>query len=581
MKRSSLLEPLQEFFGLSAFRPMQEEAIRSVLAGHDTFVVMPTGGGKSMCYQLPAVLASGTAIVISPLISLMKDQVDRLQSRGIQAAALNSSLAYDEVLGILDKVRTGSIKLLYVSPERLETQSFKSLLSELPISFIVVDEAHCISQWGHDFRKSYRRIPEVYDLFPSQRPPVIALTATATPDVRGDICAQLQLKNPLEIITGFERPNIRYAVLTESEKDVRLLSLAHEIRSGIIVYTSSRSRADRISLSLRQLGFRAESYHAGMHNTHRLQVQDQFLTNELQIIIATSAFGMGIDKPDVRAVIHYDIPSTLEAYYQESGRAGRDGSDALAIMMFNTGDERTHEFLIGRNYPSAEELADLYHTLCQIAFESSAPKFPTDMSFTRNQIEAVNSGIVSSMSRSLELLNEAGVLEYHERTSQPKTSSITFEQSRNRREEYIFRRAAGSQLLRLLHDLENAHDGETISFDADEFISSYSLDKSSYQKSIRLLVTNGMISHKNTPALRSQSKVYTVKLLREMYGDAEIDLPKEKLQASFEHASQKLREVQKYATTWKCRAGMILQYFGEKQAAQFCGTCDVCTARYQ
>src|SRR5579872_1331572 len=289
---NQLEQALHHFFGISSFRPMQEEAISALLEGRDAFVVMPTGGGKSLCYQLPAIISDGTALVISPLISLMKDQADKLALLHVPAAAINSAQSFEDATAVLDKARSGELKLLYVSPERLESETFRALISEIHISFIAVDEAHCISEWGHDFRKSYRRIPQFYHVFANGRPPVIALTATATPDVREDIKEQLQLNKPLEIVTGFERPNIRYAVLREYQKDTELLDLTHSVDGSMIVYASSRNRADTIALHLRQSGFRADNYHAGMGNEARLRVQEAFLSGELQIIVATSAFGM-------------------------------------------------------------------------------------------------------------------------------------------------------------------------------------------------------------------------------------------------------------------------------------------------
>ena len=559
---------------------MQEEAVSALINGRDTFVIMPTGGGKSLCYQLPAVVMDGTALIISPLISLMKDQVDRLALRGISAAAVNSSQSYDDSLAVLDSARSGELKLLYVSPERLESESFRLLIAEIHISFIAVDEAHCISEWGHDFRKSYRRIPQFYHSFVDGRPPVIALTATATPDVRKDICEQLQLEDPLEIVTGFERPNIRYAVLGESEKDVRLIDLAHTIAGSMIVYTSSRSRADKISIHLRQLGFRAASYHAGMQNEERLRVQEDFHSGELQIIIATSAFGMGIDKPDVRAVIHYDLPATLEAYYQESGRAGRDGDEALAILMYNAGDERTHEFLMQKNFPTHDELAAIYESMNEMASNPVGSHYKTAVTFTRNQILTRIPDLSCSVSRALELLEEAGLITLDKNPSQGRTSLVKFLIPKQKREEYMYRGKSKSAnaLLKLFNQMEEAIGlGIEFSFNVDEVTGSLALDKSSYTKTMRLLEANGILSHKLSHFSAPNSKIYSITFKGPRVHADDLELPLEKLQASFEHSINKLREVEKYATSWKCRAAMILNYFGEKQEGGKCGKCDVCS----
>ena len=580
VQQTDLLQPLQEIFGISSFRPMQEEAISALIGGRDTFVVMPTGGGKSLCYQLPAVLMDGTALVISPLISLMKDQVDKLASRGISAAAINSSQSYEDSKAVFDQAQKGELKLFYVSPERLESESFKTMIAGLHISFITVDEAHCISEWGHDFRKSYRRIPQFYHLFANGRPPVIALTATATPDVRKDITEQLELHNALEIVAGFERPNIRYAVLGECEKDVRLIDLARTVTGSIIVYTSSRNRADRISGHLRQLGFRAASYHAGMQSEERLRVQEDFLSDALQIIVATSAFGMGIDKPNVRTVIHYDMPGTLEAYYQESGRAGRDGDEALAILMYNAGDERTHEFLMQRNFPSQEELVAIYEAVNNIVSNAIGSHYQAAVTFTKNQIMTRLPDLACSVTRGLELLEETGLLILDKNPAQGRTSSVKFLIPRQRREEYIFRsrNGAGAQLLKRFHILEeDVGLGMEFTFSSDEISKSLSLDKASYGKAIRLLEANGILNHRISNFAASNSKTYSITFTAERIHPDDLVLPLESLQAKFDHSIGKLREVEKYATSWRCRAAMILNYFGEEQEGGKCGKCDVCS----
>jgi ATP-dependent DNA helicase RecQ len=335
---------LGEHFGLATFRPMQREAIRSVLDGRDALVVMPTGGGKSLCYQLPALLLDGVAIIVSPLIALMKDQVDNLKQHGIPAVALNSTMSFSEMRGTIGRAERGDLKIIFVAPERLESTLFKEELQRLKVSFIAIDEAHCISEWGHDFRTSYRRIPELYKSFPDGRPSIIALTATATPEVRADILRMLDLKEPLEIVTGFDRPNIYYGVLTKSNKFARLADLAKQTSpQSMIVYTASRLSAVKTADALRANGYRAAPYHAGLSADERKSTQQKFRSDEIAIIVATSAFGMGIDKPDIRAVVHFEIPATLEAYYQESGRAGRDGARAFGILLFDLNDARKLE----------------------------------------------------------------------------------------------------------------------------------------------------------------------------------------------------------------------------------------------
>ena len=348
------LEVLSRHFGYTQFRGAQEELIDAVLSGRDVLGVMPTGGGKSLCYQIPALLLPGITLVISPLISLMQDQVLTLKSVGVPAAYLNSSLSLEQQSLVLRNLRQGRYKILYAAPERLLGEGFLAMAREVPISLVAVDEAHCISQWGQDFRPSYLKIPEFLQTLP-QRPVVSAYTATATPTVRRDIQKCLNLRNPLVKVTGFDRPNLRFEVRTPDSKRGTLLTLLalRKDKSGI-VYCSTRKEVDSVCSFLLDKHFAAARYHAGLPDELRRKNQEDFLYDRKTVMVATNAFGMGIDKSNVSYVIHYNMPQSMESYYQEAGRAGRDGEPAECILLFGKRDIVTAKFLIEKSYEESE-----------------------------------------------------------------------------------------------------------------------------------------------------------------------------------------------------------------------------------
>ena len=337
---------LKKYYGYDQFRPGQREMIEAILAGRDVLGIMPTGGGKSICYQVPALLLEGVTIVISPLISLMKDQVDTLKEYGIAAELINSTLSTNEFREVISQAREGAYKLLYMAPERLETESFISLLEEVPISMVAVDEAHCVSQWGHDFRPSYRQIYAMIERI-SKRPVVAAFTATATPQVKSDIMKLLDLYQPFEYISSFDRANLYFEVRKPSNKlhEIQQYLSEHKNESGVI-YCATRKTVDEVCDRLNRLGIPATKYHAGLSEVERSKNQEDFLFDEIPLMVATNAFGMGIDKPNVRFVIHYNMPKNMEGYYQEAGRAGRDGQEAECILLYGTQDIMTNRYLI-------------------------------------------------------------------------------------------------------------------------------------------------------------------------------------------------------------------------------------------
>ncbi|HEY1407229.1 MAG TPA: DNA helicase RecQ, partial [Spirochaetota bacterium] len=346
---------LNNYFGYTSFHPHQGEIIDNVLAGHDALVLMPTGGGKSICFQIPAIIKAGTAIVISPLIALMKDQVESLRANGISAAFLNSSLDETESRSVIDDARTSRIKLLYVSPERLAMPGFQSMLDDIDISLFAIDEAHCISAWGHDFRPEYTKLGFLKKRFP--RVPVIALTATADNVIRRDILAQLDIPDAPTFLSSFDRANLTLSVRPGRKRVEQIIEFlkGHKNQPGII-YCLSRKATESVAERLSKKGFRAESYHAGMSSDDRNSVQNRFICDDIQIICATVAFGMGIDKSNVRWVIHYSLPKNIESFYQEIGRAGRDGAPADTILFYSYGDVLTHTDMINQASDERREL---------------------------------------------------------------------------------------------------------------------------------------------------------------------------------------------------------------------------------
>ncbi|MEK4484128.1 DNA helicase RecQ [Psychrobacillus sp. FSL H8-0484] len=337
---------LQEYFGYDSFREGQETIINYVLDNKPSLCVMPTGGGKSLCYQIPSLLLEGTTIVISPLISLMKDQVDTLLQAGIPATFINSTLTAEEVRETMEEVQNGQYRLLYIAPERLESPSFLNQLKKVKVPLIAVDEAHCISQWGHDFRPSYRAIHRLKEVFAVQ-PVVLALTATATPDVRADICRILQIEEGNTVITGFARSNLSFSVVLGQDKSRFLKDFIKKNAQEVgIIYAATRKTVDQLHELLTKAGVRAAKYHAGLPEAFRNKEQERFLTDEAQVMVATNAFGMGIDKSNVRYVIHYQLPKNMESYYQEAGRAGRDGMPSECVVLYASQDVQTQRFLV-------------------------------------------------------------------------------------------------------------------------------------------------------------------------------------------------------------------------------------------
>ncbi|TSK04470.1 MAG: DNA helicase RecQ [Geobacter sp.] len=363
----SPIQILNDIFGYKAFRPRQQEIVDTVISGRDAFVLMPTGGGKSLCFQVPALCLPGTAIVVSPLISLMKDQVDALRENGIAAACYNSSLGEAEARRVLAELHAGELKLLYVAPERLLSDGFIDRIKSLDISLFAIDEAHCVSQWGHDFRPEYAQLGILREIFPQI--PMVALTATADAQTRGDILSRLGLKDATCFFTGFDRPNIRYTVVEKNKPFSQLMGfLASRKDEAGIVYALSRKRVEEVARKLCEAGVKAAAYHAGLPDRERHEVQEAFLRDDFKVVVATVAFGMGIDKSNVRFVVHYDMPKSIESYYQETGRAGRDGLPADALLLFGYGDIAVARGLIGNGGNEEQNRIELHKLNCMVGF---------------------------------------------------------------------------------------------------------------------------------------------------------------------------------------------------------------------
>ena len=355
---------LRQHFGFEDFREGQREVIGSILEGKDAVVVMPTGSGKSLCYQLPAMILDGVTLVVSPLIALMKDQVDALLARGLPATFINSSISESEQRARIDALRRREHKLVYIAPERFRSSRFNAALQQIPISLFAVDEAHCISTWGHDFRPDYMRLRNVIKSL--NKVQTLALTATATPYVRSDIIQQLGLERPQTFVSGFDRPNLSIEVdhtERERQKIARIRNLAKQNPGSGIIYASTRKAVEQVGAKLRALDLKVSEYHAGLTDAVRARAQDDFMSGRTQMIVATNAFGMGIDKPDIRFVVHYQMPGSIEAYYQEIGRAGRDGLPSTCVLLFNYADKNTHDFFIEGSYPNISVIKQVYDSL--------------------------------------------------------------------------------------------------------------------------------------------------------------------------------------------------------------------------
>lgn len=564
---SSLLEIartlLREKFGHSDFRPGQQRAVEAILAGRDTLVILPTGGGKSVCYQVPALTLDGLTVVLSPLISLMKDQVDGLEARGLAATFLNSSLSASESSARLARVQRGEIKLLYVAPERFDVGTFAERIKAIGVTLLAVDEAHCISEWGHDFRPSYRRVREIRERLGS--PTTVALTATATPEVRVDIARVLGLRDPEVVLTGFDRPNLRWHVVrtkNDAEKDGTLVSLLQQHKGLAIVYASTRKTVERVAQMLQRAGVQAVAYHAGLDDDHRREVQESFMGERVRAIVATNAFGMGIDKRNVRIVIHHAMPGSLEAYYQEAGRAGRDGETADCFLLHAFQDRFTHEFFIKSTCPDREVVAAVYAAACRRA------KPDGSLSDDAAGLAAVAKGKVSDREAesALRILKAAGALA--ESSGSLSQLHIRLLATPERiTTEYGGEASLELALLRALWRATHGGVAEGAVVDLDNLPSGIG-GTSAARAMLEALEARQMLVFSRV------GEGLTLTNPRAPLSQWSVDW--ETLERRRNSELSQLEMMQKYAYTERCRRGFVLRYFGDAAASASCKQCDNC-----
>ena len=564
-------EILKQYWGYDSFRDLQEEIITSIGEGKDTLGLMPTGGGKSITFQVPALAQSGLCIVITPLIALMKDQVQNLRKRGIKALAIYSGMTRQEIVTALENCIFGDYKFLYISPERLDTEIFRIKLRSMKVSMITVDESHCISQWGYDFRPAYLKIAEIRELLPGV--PVLALTATATPEVVKDIQSRLNFREENVFRMSFERKNLAYIVRKTDNKTGELLHILKRIDGSAIIYVRNRRRTKEITELLMQEGITADFYHAGLDNAVKDLRQKRWQNGEIRVMVATNAFGMGIDKPDVRIVLHIDLPDSPEAYFQEAGRAGRDGLKAYAVILYAKSDKMTLHKRVADTFPEKEYILQVYEHLQYYYQMAMGDGFQCIREFNLEEFCRKFKYFPVPVDSALKILTQAGYLEYTD--EQDNASRILFT---IRRDELYKLREMGTEAETLIQTILRSYTGVFTDY---AYISEDTLairTGLTRQQIYNILVTLtkrrivDYIPHKKTPHI-----IYTRERLELRY----LHIPASVYEERKARYEARIKAMEEYVTSESvCRSRMLLRYFGEKNEHN-CKQCDVCLNRHE
>ena len=564
-------EILKQYWGYDSFRDLQEEIITSIGEGKDTLGLMPTGGGKSITFQVPALAQSGLCIVITPLIALMKDQVQNLRKRGIKALAIYSGMTRQEIVTALENCIFGDYKFLYISPERLDTEIFRIKLRSMKVSMVTVDESHCISQWGYDFRPAYLKIAEIRELLPGV--PVLALTATATPEVVKDIQSRLNFREENVFRMSFERKNLAYIVRKTDNKTGELLHILKRIDGSAIIYVRNRRRTKEITELLMQEGITADFYHAGLDNAVKDLRQKRWQNGEIRVMVATNAFGMGIDKPDVRIVLHIDLPDSPEAYFQEAGRAGRDGLKAYAVILYAKSDKMTLHKRVADTFPEKEYILQVYEHLQYYYQMAMGDGFQCIREFNLEEFCRKFKYFPVPVDSALKILTQAGYLEYTD--EQDNASRILFT---IRRDELYKLREMGTEAETLIQTILRSYTGVFTDY---AYISEDTLairTGLTRQQIYNILVTLtkrrivDYIPHKKTPYI-----IYTRERLELRY----LHIPASVYEERKARYEARIKAMEEYVTSESvCRSRMLLRYFGEKNEHN-CKQCDVCLNRHE
>lgn len=568
MKRALIHDILKRYWGYDSFRPRQEEIIMSVLDGRDTLGLLPTGGGKSLTFQVPAMVFEGITVVVTPLISLMKDQVDNLRAAGIRAVCLHSGLSRAEHRLALDRCRLGKAKLMYVSPEKLQSSTFIDQLRSMDVSFLVVDEAHCISQWGYDFRPSYLKISLIRELFPDI--PVLALTASATPVVVDDIMDKLGFKERNVYARSFSRDNLSYIVRNDFDKERRLISVLTNTAGSAIVYVRSRRRTREIADMLVRNGISADYYHAGLDATEKNEKQNSWKTDGVRVMVATNAFGMGIDKPDVRTVVHYDIPSSLEEYYQEAGRAGRDGKESFAVLLVSRADKGRLTRMLSEMFPPKDFIRRVYELAGNFVNVAVGDGYNSVYEFNFALFLKTYDLPPLATRSAMRLLTQAQYFEFVEEVTMQSRVMITA----NKSELYSVKLdEAGERVFNMLLRSYTGLFADFVYINESVIARRADVDEQKVYETMLQLSRMHILQYvprKSTPYL-----YYTTSRELPKY----IDMPRSVYEEQCKRLKERIEAMKRFSFgDDDCRVNVMLRYFGEKPEEP-CGKCDVCRTR--